>query len=69
MKVKRHTGIHNTLICRTGRDNVMGKGVENKEHGIIYNEQYKHGGRMENMENSFNHRYNYSSKIELAQEV
>ena len=39
---------------------------------MIYNEQYKHGGSMEDMEdreNSFNHEYKYSSKIELTQEV
>ena len=50
---------------------VMGgrEGGENKEHGMIYNEQYKHGGSMEDRENSFNHQYKYSSKIELTQEV
>ena len=45
------------------------EGDENKEHGIIYNEQYKHGGSMEYRENSFNHQYKYSSEIELTQEV
>ena len=29
---------------------------ENKEHGMIYNEQYKHGDSMEYRENSFSAR-------------
>ena len=43
--------------------------VQQFEHGMIYTEQYKHGGSMEDRENSFNHQYKYSSKIELTQEV
>ena len=53
-----------------GREYVMGDGKGmNKEHGMVYNEQYKHGGSMVDRENSFNHQCKYSSEIELTQEV
>ena len=42
------------------------EGDKNKENGMIYNEQYKHGGSMEYRENNFNHQYKYSRKIELT---
>ena len=64
-----HRYTQHTLICRSGQRICNGEGDENKEHGMIYNEQYKHGGSMEDRENSFNHQYKYSSKIELTQEV
>ena len=45
-KERLHTGVQNTLICRSGKIICNGEGGENKEHGIICNEQYKHGGSM-----------------------
>ena len=45
------------------------EGDENKEHGMIDNEQCQQRGSVEDKENSWNHQYKYSSKIQLTQEV
>ena len=56
LKIKTSHGYtQHALRCRSWQrtiNSVMGdrEGDGNKEHGMIYNEQYKHGGSMEYME-------------------
>ena len=64
----RHTGIHNTLICRSGQRICNGEGYENKEHGMIYNEQTNMVAAWK-IGKQFQPSYKYSSIIELTQEV